>query len=178
MPRKPKYSQRLCDECEEFISEHGLIDYGGAKLKDYLSQMGFCEKAHRDWKKRYPEYAQAIERAKEKYKTIHSRKIFGTLMEAALGGERTVSDEHTEFRPNPQNPTEAIIRKQIRNTRTIYVAPNVVAGIFLLCNLDPEHFKNRQQNDITVKKNNDEDEMMTDAQIEAEISRLDKLQKK
>lgn len=166
-----KYSTKKCEEVEEWISKHGLIEYGGAKLKDYCEQMGINEKSHRNWKKQYREYSEAIDRGKETFKATHTRKLFGTLMEAATGYEKTVTDETTEYRPDPANPENAIIRKQVRNKKTIHVQPNVVAAIFLLCNLDPEHFKNRQQNDISIKKPDTEEEM-TPEEITAEIERL------
>ena len=171
MAKSTYYSAKKCEECEAFIASHGLIEYGGAKLKDYCEQMGFNEKTHRNWKKRYKDYVAAIERGLEKYRNTHTRKLFGTLMEAAVGGERTVTEEHTEYRPDPAHPENAVIRKQVRNKKTIYVQPNVVAAIFLLCNLDPEHFKNRQQNDISIKKPETEEEL-TPEEIKAEIERL------
>ncbi len=167
----------MCNECERWIASHGLIEYGGAKLKDYCEQMGIDEKSHRNWKKLHKDYKEAVERGKEAFKSTHTRKLFGTLMEAAVGGERTVTDEHTEYRPDPRNPENAVIRKQVRNKKTIYVQPNVVAAIFLLCNLDPEHFKNRQQNDISIKKP-DTDEEMTPDEISAEIERLRMFERK
>ena len=172
-----KYSLKKCQECEAFIAQHGLIEYGGVKLKDYLAQMGFDEKTHRNWKKIHPEYKNAVENGKETYKTNHTRELFGTLMEAAKGGERTVTTEHTEFRPDPNNPENAIIRKQVRDKKTIYIQPNVAAAIFLLTNLDPEHFKNRQQNDVSIKKPETETEMTID-EINAEIDRLKMLDEK
>lgn len=172
-----KYSLRKCEEAEEFISAHGLIEYGGAKLKDYCEQMGIDEKSHRNWKKLHREYRDAIERGRDKFKATHTRKLFGTLMEAAVGGEKVVTDETTEYRPDPRNPENAVIRKQVRNKKTIYVQPNVVAAIFLLCNLDPEHFKNRQQNDISIRKP-DSDEELTPEEVSAEIERLRMFEKR
>lgn len=172
-----KYSKKLCDECEAFIAQHGLIEYGGVKLKDYLKQMGFDEKTHRNWKRDHADYKQAIERGRETFKSNHTRELFDTLMEAAKGGERTVINEHTEFRPDPANPNNAVIRKQVRDSKTIFVQPNVVAAIFLLCNLDPEHFKNRQQNDVSIKRPEAESEI-TIEEINAEIDRLKMLENK
>lgn len=171
-----KYSLKKCEECEAFIASHGLIDYGGAKLKDYCEQMGINEKSHRNWKKLHKPYLEAVERGKETFRQKHTRKLFGTLMEAAIGGERTVTEEHTEYRPSPNDPDTPIIRKQVRNKKTIYIQPNVVAGIFLLCNLDPEHFKNRQQNDISIKKPDTEEELSPE-EVSAEIERLKMFQK-
>lgn len=171
-----KYSEKKAKECEQWIAEHGLMEYGGAKMIDYYEQMGFSEKTHRNWKSMYKEYREAVERGLEKYRQTHTKKLFGTLMEAAMGGERTLTDEYTEYRPDPKNPENAIIKKQTRNKKTVYIQPNVAAGIFLLCNLDPDHYKNRQQNDITVKKPDEEKEMTID-EINAELERLDKLDK-
>lgn len=171
-----KFTPTKCMECEAFIAEHGLVEYGGAKLTtDYCPQMGIDEKTHRNWLKRYPNYREAVERGRERYKNTHTRKLFNTLMEAAVGGERTVTEEHTEFRPDPRNPSNAIIRKQVRNNKTIYVKPDVAAAIFLLCNLDPEHFKNRQQNDISIKRPEAGSDMTID-EINAEINRLKMLE--
>ena len=42
-----KYSPSKIKECEAWIMEHGLMDYGGAKLKDFLTAMGItygCKK--------------------------------------------------------------------------------------------------------------------------------------
>lgn len=173
-----KFTIAKCAECEAFIAEHGLVEYGGAKLTtQYCPQMGIDEKTHRNWLKLHPKYREAVERGKETFKSNHTQKLFGTLMEAAVGGERTVTDEHTEFRPDPRNPANAIIRKQTRSTKTIYCQPNVVAAIFLLCNLDPEHFKNRQQNDIAIKRPEAQTEMTID-EINAEIDRLKMLEEK
>lgn len=175
MAKHSRCTTQKCEEVEAFISEHGLIEYRGCKLKDYLEQMGIDEKTHRNWKKRHPAYKTAIERGLEKFKAVHTRKLFGTLMEAATGGEHKVTEEHTEYRPDPRNPANAIIRKQVRNVKTVYVQPNVVAAIFLLCNLDPEHFKNRQQNDISIKKPDEEEEMSLE-EVNAELDRLKMLE--
>ena len=173
-----KYSQKKVAECEAFIAAHGLINFGGAKLKDYCEQMDIDEKTHRNWKQRYPEYVAALERGEEAFKAGHTRKLFGTLMESALGYDKELVDEHTEYRPNANDPTRPVIRKQIRNKKQVHVQPNVVAGIFLLCNIDPEHFLNRHRNDVTVKKQTDPDEEMSPEALDKELERLEKLQDK
>lgn len=167
----------MCDTCEEWISLHGLIEFGGAKRKDYCKEMGIDEKTHRNWMNQHTEYKNAVERAKETFRAKNARKLFGTLMEAAQGGKKILSDEITEYRPNPTNPDTPTIRKQIRKKREIYIKPDVAAGIFLLCNFDPEHFQNRQRNDISIKKPDEEIEMTID-EVNAEIERLNMFDKK
>ena len=60
--------------------------------------------------------------------------------------------------------------------KKIHVQPNIGAAIFLLTNLDPEHYQNRQRNDIMLKK--DDEKPMTLDEINAEIARLEKLEDK
>ena len=166
-----KYCGRKVKECEEWIAEHGLMDYGGANLGVYVKAMGIDDTTHRSWLKKYNEYGEAIERGKHTFKITHTQKLFGTLMEAALGGEHEVVDEDTEYRPNPQNPNQPIIHKMMKHKRKSYQKPDTVAAIFLLCNLDPEHWKQRQDNNVAFKKPDSNDEMSLD-EIKEEIKRL------
>ena len=47
-----KYSASKLAEIEGWISEYGLIDYGGAKLKDFCREMGINDKTYRNWLKK------------------------------------------------------------------------------------------------------------------------------
>ena len=62
----------------------------------------------------------------------------------------------------------------IEDEERVVVPPNVGAAIFLLTNLDPEHYQNRQQSNITLK--NDEEREMTLEEINAEIARIEKIE--
>ena len=55
--------------------------------------------------------------------------------------------------------------------------PNVGAAIFLITNLDPEHYQNRQNSNIALKAKADDKEM-TMEEINAELERLEKMEKK
>lgn len=166
-----KYSQKMLETCRQWIAEHGLIEYGGAMMKDYCAMLGIHDKSHRNWLRDYPEYAQMIEEAKEQFKRSHTKMLFNTLMEAAIGGEHEVEEEHTDYRPDPANGNRPMIVAMKRHKKKIFQAPNVAAGIFLLCNLDPEHFRQRQSNDVTLKKGEPEAELSID-EVKAEIQRL------
>lgn len=60
-----KYNAAKIEECEAWVAAHGLIDYGGAKLKEFVREMGIDEKTYRLWMKGKPQFKEAIERAKE-----------------------------------------------------------------------------------------------------------------
>lgn len=170
-----KYNTKLVEECEEWVSKHGLIDYGGAFLKDFLSHFHIDYKTFKLWMRNKPQFKEAITRAKETFKTQLSRDLAETLADAARGGFKTEEDETTEYRPNPQNPSQPIIGKMTKTKRKRFIKPDVGAAIFLLTNLDPEHYQNRQRADISVKK--EEDKPLTIEEINAEIERLEKLEK-
>lgn len=46
-----KYNAAKIEECEAWVAAHGLIDYGGAKLKEFVREMGIDEKTYRLWMK-------------------------------------------------------------------------------------------------------------------------------
>ena len=64
--------------------------------------------------------------------------------------------------------------KMVKNK--IVIQPNMGAAIFLLTNLDPEHYQNRQKSDITLKPSGEKE--MTIDEINKEIERLSKLETK
>ena len=82
----------------------------------------------------------------------------------AKGYER--EETETEYRPNPANPNQPIITKLKK--KKVFYQPNVGAGIFLLTNLDPEHYQNRQNSNIAVKSSDEKE--MTLEEINAEIA--------
>lgn len=170
MGKMSKYSKDKIAECEEWVSIHGLVEYGGAKLKEFCKEMGIDDKTYRNWMKKI-EFADAINRAKDLFKSNLTHDLTISLAEAAKGYER----EETEVEYVPLGTGKEPTIKRMKKKK-VYFQPNVGAAIFLLTNLDPEHYQNRQRNDISVKK--DEEEEMTLEEINAEIARLQKTEDK
>ena len=164
-----KYSASKLAEIEGWISEYGLIDYGGAKLKDFCREMGINDKTYRNWLKK-EDFRETIKRAKEVFKSNLSHDLAASLAMVAKGYER--EETETEYRPNANNPNMSHITKMKK--KKVYFQPNVGAAIFLLTNIDPEHYQQRQRIDNVIKK---DDKDMTIDEINAEIERLEKLDK-
>ncbi len=164
-----KYNLKKFKECEAWIAEHGLMDYGGAQLQQYCKAMGIHDGTHRKWLQRYKEYVEALESGKAIFKHNHTQKLFNTLMEAAIGGERETEEENSEYRPDGSGKPQ--IHRMLRHKRKMYVRPDTTAAIFLLCNLDPEHWRQRQDNNVAFKKPETESEMSLE-EIKEEIKRL------
>ena len=172
-----KYSQAKIKECEAWIMENGLMEHGGAKLKDFFKAMGLHHKTYYQWLQKV-EFREAVERAKQYFKEHLCRELVESLAKSAKGYDHEITEENTEYRQNPNNPLQPIIHRMRKKTTTVHVKSDVAAAIFLLCNLDPEHYQNRQRNDVTMKKENDPDEQLSAEELAAEIERLDMLQKK
>ena len=167
-----KYSKQLVSEVEKWVTEHGLIDYGGGQLQDFCAHLGINDKTYRRWLVEQEDFKMAIERAKEKYKKSLVHDLHKTLAAVAKGGEG--EEVTTEYRPNPKDPNKPTITKMVK--KKVIIPPNVGAAIFLLTNLDPEHYQNKQRNDV-VLKGSDEKEMTLE-EINKEIERLSKIETK
>lgn len=165
-----KYCGRKVRQCEEWIAEHGLMDYGGAQLQQYVKAMGIDDTTHRLWMRKRPEYVEALERGMETFRIKHSQKLFNTLMEAAEGGFKETEEENSEYRPGADGKPQIV--KMLRHKRKTYVKPDTTAAIFLMCNLDPTHWRQRQDNNVAFKKSDSEEEMSLD-EIKEELKRLE-----
>ena len=167
-----KKSSSLFQRAEEWISEHGLIEYGGAQLQDFCKELGINDKTYRRWLEEEDDFKKAIEKGREIFRLSLAHDLHETLAKVAKGSEH--EETITEYRPNPKNPDKPTITKMIKKKTVIQ--PNVGAAIFLLTNLDPEHYQNRQKSDITLKPSGEKE--MTIDEINKEIERLSKLETK
>lgn len=167
-----KKSASLFQRAEEWISKHGLIEYGGAQLQDFCKELGINDKTYRRWLNEEDDFKKAIEKGREAFRLTLAHDLHETLAKVAKGSEH--EETTTEYRPNPKNPDKPTITKMVK--KKIVIQPNVGAAIFLLTNLDPEHYQNRQRTDVAVKK--DDEKPMTIEEINKEIARLEKLDKK
>lgn len=167
-----KYNQKFVSEICAWVSEHGLIDYGGAKLGTFLQAFGIDDKTYYRWMGK-DEFKHAINAAKDKFKSTLAQDLAKSLAEVAKGYEYTKKKKHKEYRPNADG-SQGRLSKLVEDEEKGYCPPNVGAAIFLLTNLDPEHYQNRQKSDIQIKKDDDAKEMTMD-EINAEIARLQQL---
>lgn len=169
-----KYNKKMRTEIAAWVATYGLMDYGGAKKGQLVEHFGIDPTTFDEWMKK-PEFKEAIEKAKDKFKASKAHDLVLTLMQSATGFTYDKEKEHKEFRPNADG-SQGRLTKKVVDKEKGYVPPNVGAAIFLLTNLDPEHFQNRQKNDINIKQD-DEAKKMTLDEINAEIARLQTLNK-
>lgn len=145
-----KFNARFLKAAEEWISENGLLQFGGMKIGAYCKAMGICRSSHYNWKDEHPEYAAMLDRAIEAYRQEHTHKLYNALMEQALGGYKENMTEDAEYKPNPQDPNKPMIVRKRTHKEKKYVKGDAAAAIFLITNLDPKSFVNRLRTDMSV----------------------------
>lgn len=137
-----KYNKDMVQACADWVRENGLIDYGGATLTDFCKAMGIEDQTYYRWLDKV-EFVEAIKKAKEAFRESLEKDIVKSLANAAKGYEYDqVTTEYTDVNGKPR------IKKQVK--KNMRVEPNVGAAIFLLTNLAPERWKNRQQQEVKV----------------------------
>lgn len=131
-----KFCNAKTKECSDWVRENGLIEFGGAKMTDFCSHFCIDQRTYYRWLKN-AEFANAIKKAKEDFKNSLERDIVMSLAKAAKGGEfEEVKSEYHDVDGKPR------IKKQTKTIKN--VEPNVGAAIFLLTNLNPDRWQNKQ----------------------------------
>lgn len=138
-----KYSKDMIQACADWVRENGLIDYGGATLTDFCKAMSIDNMSYYRWLSK-SEFSEAIKKAKEQFRDRLEKEIVKSLANAAKGYDYDqITTEYTDVNGKPK------IKKQVK--KTVHIEPNVAASIFLLTNLAPERWKNRQENKTDLK---------------------------
>ena len=138
-----KYTKDMIKACADWVRENGLIDYGGATLTDFCKAMSIDNMSYYRWLSK-SEFSEAIKKAKEQFRDRLEKEIVKSLANAAKGYDYDqITTEYTDVNGKPK------IKKQVK--KTVHIEPNVAASIFLLTNLAPERWKNRQENKTDLK---------------------------
>lgn len=136
-----KYSEEMVKRCAEWVSEYGLIECGGASLISYCAAMAIDTETHRRWLNK-AEYAEAIKNARQEFRDRLEKNIVTSMAQAATGYE--YNESTTEY--VNIDGTKVIKKQTVTKKR---VQANVAAGIFLLTNIAPERWKNKQNTEHT-----------------------------
>lgn len=136
-----KYSEEMVKRCAEWVSEYGLIECGGASLISYCAAMDIDTETHRRWLNK-AEYAEAIKNARQEFRDRLEKNIVTSMAQAATGYEyEETSTEYGNAEGKPYIKKKTVTKKRVQ--------ANVAAGIFLLTNIAPERWKNKQNTEHT-----------------------------
>lgn len=138
--RKPKYNpERVQKICEAL--ERGETKEMAAKLAGISKGQLYA------WIAEKSEFADAVKRAQAAFEDW---QLNGILEDAKKSLKTLIcGQEYEEVKTEYENDHTGNprIKKQSRTIKKIL--PNATAVIFALCNRDPEHWKNRVENDVT-----------------------------
>ena len=136
-----KYSKEMVQACADWVRKNGLIDFGGATLTDFCKAMGIKDQTYYRWLDKV-EFVEALKKAKSAFRSTLEKDIVKSLANAAKGYEyEQYTTEYTDVNGKPK------IKKQVK--KNIRVEPNVGAAIFLLTNLAPDRWQNKQKQEVS-----------------------------
>lgn len=142
-----KYNKDMIQACADWVRKNGLIDFGGATLTDFCKAMGIEDQTYYRWLDKV-EFVEAIKKAKEAFRSTLENDIVKSLANSAKGYEyEQYTTEYTDVNGKPK------IKKQVK--KNIRVEPNVGAAIFLLTNIAPDRWKNKQDSNVSVKEDSE-----------------------
>lgn len=137
--RPPMYNaERVSKICE-------LLSKGETK-ENAAKMAGISPAILYDWQNRYPEFLEAVKRARTEFENW---QMNGILESATKSLKRLVEGyEYDEIENEYEQDGKGGYRIKRQKTKTKQVPPSPTAVIFALCNRDPEHWQNRVTNDI------------------------------
>lgn len=137
----------MVQACADWVRKNGLIDFGGATLTDFCKAMGIDDQTYYRWLDKV-EFAEAIKKAKDAFRSTLENDIVKSLANAAKGYEyEQYTTEYTDVNGKPK------IKKQVK--KNIRVEPNVGAAVFLLTNIASDRWKNKQDSNVSVKEDSE-----------------------
>jgi hypothetical protein len=183
-----KYTPEMIQRCAEWVEVNGLYPQKcGAPVKQFCEAMGIDDDTYYEWKKK-PEFSDRIKKAQEKFSQSTVTEVVNALKKKALGFEYV--DKVQELSPKKviiydpktgrkvaEEQGELITSK--RTQKTVVVAPDTAAAIFLLTNLSPEEWKNYQRAEVVGSLNVHDARTLTAeeaAEVEAKLNELTKAQ--
>lgn len=138
-----KLNANKIQECVDWVRENGLMDYGGARLKDFCAHFRIDDRTYYRWLKN-ADFADSIKKAKDDFKNNLEHDLVISLAKSAKGYDyEQTTTEWTDANGKPK------VKKQIK--KNIHVEPNIGAAIFLLTNIAPEKWKNKRDNTMEIR---------------------------
>ena len=150
----------------------GLIKSDTYTIAEICRQVGITPKTYHQWVNDYPDFADAIEQAKNERMQAMVIEAKKSLMKKIQGYDVTETKVVTVpgTKKDEKGNPKPIIKEQ--TTTKKHIQADTAAIIFTLTNGDPEHWRNRQTTEVTGKDGKDLFASKTDEELAAEIEEL------
>lgn len=150
----------------------GLIKSDTYTIAEICRQVGITPKTYHQWVNDYPDFADAIEQAKDERMqamVIEAKKSLKKKIQGYDVTETKVVTVPGTKKDEKGNP-KPIIKEQ--TTTKKHIQADTAAIIFTLTNCDPEHWRNRQTTEVTGKDGKDLFATKTDEELAKDIEEL------
>ena len=150
----------------------GLIKSDTYTIAEICRQVGITPKTYHQFLNDYPDFADAIEQAKDERMQAMVIEAKKSLMKKIQGYDVTETKVVTVpgTKKDEKGNPKPIIKEQ--TTTKKHIQADTAAIIFTLTNGDPEHWRNRQTTEVTGKDGKDLFASKTDEELAAEIEEL------
>lgn len=139
-----KYNDDMVKRCVAFVEENGLMNRGGATLKQFCEAMGIADNTYYEWSKK-SEFSDAIKKAIKVNEAKLTIEVENSLRKKAVGGY-TLKESKTTYESDAEgNP---VVVGQVVTEKE--QAPDTAAAIFILCNNAPDKWQQKQTTNHTA----------------------------
>ncbi len=145
-------------EAEAWVEQNGLHPQAcGATIVMFCEAMGISDETYRRWQKNVA-FVDALTRAREKFHTNTVRDVENALVKAAKGVDfvhireekraQKVKEYDEKGRKVKEYDGPPVIVKSMRET--VYYPPDVRAAQFVLSNMQPDKWKQKQETVVST----------------------------
>ncbi|MDR2969288.1 MAG: hypothetical protein LBV32_06745 [Tannerellaceae bacterium] len=138
-----KYSRKIVDDiCT-------LIRMDSYTVTEICEKAGIAKDTYYNWLKTKPDFSDAIKKAQDEFGELMLSEAKKSLVKMIRG--YTVQEKHTTTADtgNKDENGKPIVRVKEHRIIEKHYQPVPAAVIFALCNLDPDNWKNRQENKVS-----------------------------
>lgn len=154
-----KLTAEMISRAELWVEQNGLYPQRcGAPIKDFCKAMGITERSYNNWSK-ISGFSEALTRAREKFTARTITDVSNALIKAAKGvdftrvKEEARADKVVEYDAKTSKKVKEYMGelKTVKASReTFYYPPDTKAAIFVLTNMQPDNWKDKQQKEVTM----------------------------
>lgn len=160
----PKYSKNIVNKIVDLVKSDTYT------IAEICRIVGISRVSYHLWIGKYPDFAQAVEDAREERMQYFVQEAKKSLLKKIQGYEATETKVVTV--PLKDDPSKPIIKEQ--TTTKKHVAPDTAAIIFTLTNGDPTRWRNRQTTEVTGKDGKELFKSTSDEELDKEIADLER----
>lgn len=155
-----KYTPQRIELAVKWVEQNGLYPQPcGASVKDFCKALDISWDTFKDWNGR-PDFSDAINRAREIFAQRTIVEVSNALVKAAKGvdftkvKEEAKAEKVVEYDPKTGKKVREYVGelKTVKATReTFYYPPDTKAAVFVLTNLQPDKWKQKQETTVQAE---------------------------